>query len=231
MVIFFDIDDTLIDSESAHIYAIQQIYQYHFSNLATSLNDIVHRWIEITNKNLNLFFKGELTLEQQRINRIVEFWQINGVNISKDEAKKIYSQYHLFFLQACKIFSDVMPTLEELKNYHQLGIISNGIYSDQMCKLKHNNLLYLFDEIFISENVGHSKPDKEIFLYAAREMGVCLSQSIYIGDSYKLDYLGGKNAGMNTILLDRKKTSNNFECNKIHSLFELRNFNLNKESI
>jgi putative hydrolase of the HAD superfamily len=109
----------------------------------------------------------------------------------------------------------------ELEN-HQLGIISNGIYSDQIFKLENNNILRFFKKVIVPENIGYSKPAKEIFSYAAKEFETSLSYCIYIGDSYDIDYLGSENAGMKGVLLDRKKNDQNSKCRKIYSLYQLK---------
>lgn len=217
MIILFDLDDTLIDSESAHLLAFDQMCQEH---LEIENND-AQNWITIKNRNLNLFFEGKISLEEHRLNSIIEFCKINDFKISKAEAEKVYQQYHLLLLQSCKSFPDVIPALIELKN-HQLGIISNGIYSDQIYKLRQNKLLPFFRKIIVPEDIGFSKPAKEIFFYAAQEFGASLSNCIYIGDSYELDYLGSMNAGMRSILLDRKKIYQNQNGKKIYSLNQLK---------
>src|SRR5690554_1513106 len=120
------------------------------------------------------------------------------------------------FLMYCQI-------LTELKN-NQLGIISNGIYSDQVYKLKFNRLHHFFKKIIVPDHVGLPKPSKEIFLHAAQEFKTKPSNCMYIGDSYDIDYLGSKNSGMKGILLDRKQINRISDCNKIYSLFQLKTY-------
>ncbi|WP_372935727.1 HAD hydrolase-like protein [Mariniphaga sediminis] len=69
MIILFDLDDTLIDSESAHLLAFDQMCQEHLK----IENNNAQNWITIKNRNLNLFFEGKISLEEHRLNSIIEF--------------------------------------------------------------------------------------------------------------------------------------------------------------
>jgi putative hydrolase of the HAD superfamily len=221
MTIFFDLDDTLIDSEAAHILAIGRIWQDHFRG-NTAPEHLGQQWITITDKYLKMYFENQLSLEEQRIHRIIDLWGVYRRKITHEEAQTIYNQYHEHFLNSCLCFSDTISALEKLKHF-SLGIISNGSYEDQIHKLKRNGLLQYFDVIVISESVGVSKPDKEIFRMACQKAKSNLSDCIYIGNSYELDYLGSLNSGMKAIWLDRNSSDNSPNAERIESLDELGN--------
>jgi len=219
MVVFFDIDDTLVDSESAHSKAIKKICDEYNLSIKSSL-EISSEWLLITEKYLSLYFKNLITLEEQRKQRILEFWKSFGRVISEKQAQIVYKQYHQYFLRSCCNFPDTIAVLQKLKHL-KLGIISNGTYSDQIFKLENNHLLAFFDHFIISEKVGCSKPDKKIFQIAVAEADEKPSECIYVGNSFEIDYLGGLNSGMRSILVDRKSVVNNQASEKIHSLDEL----------
>ncbi|MBD0777817.1 HAD family hydrolase [Maribacter sp. ANRC-HE7] len=219
MYIIFDLDDTLVDSEQGHIKAINLIYQDFFPNVQPTF-DISSIWLNITNHFLELYFKDELSLEQQRVARIQKFWEICGSELNRRSAKEVYEKYDNYFLNSCHNFNDTIKTLQQLSKF-ELLIISNGSYADQIYKLKNNNLLKYFKQIFISDKVGFSKPDKRIFQYAANELNTSMSNCLYIGNSYKLDYIGARDAGMKAIWLDRNSTGYDIVNNKISSLEQL----------
>jgi len=75
MTIFFDLDDTLIDSEAAHILAIEKIWKdYSMENTVPEY--IGQQWITITDKYLKLYFENQLSLEEQRIQRMIDLWGV-----------------------------------------------------------------------------------------------------------------------------------------------------------
>ncbi len=221
MVVFFDIDDTLVDSESAHLRAIGKICQ-EYSLIEEKLQSVDQAWLNITNKYLKLYFENQVTLDQQRLLRVMEFWDYLGQQIDGQGARMVYQLYHQLFLHSCYAFTDVISSLESLKACrYKLGVISNGTYSDQLFKLKYNHLISFFDAIIISEKIGFSKPDQKIFQIASRQVQSLTSDCIYVGDTFELDYLGSLNAGMKAIWLDRKNANQGFKGEMIHSLHEL----------
>ncbi len=221
MILFFDIDDTLVDSKSAHRIALNKTRSEY--SLAINPEDIFARWIDITSRYLKLYFQNKITLTAQRTGRIKELWEMAGLQITDDEAFQVYENYHRFFLQSCKAFPETIPVLEKLKDF-RLGIITNGTVADQTRKLVCNGLIHYFDPVIISEGVGFSKPRKEIFQIAAERSGHHLSECIFIGDSYELDYQGGLNAGMRTVWLNRNEERKNSEEVSVSSLSEFVRF-------
>ncbi|MFA5417763.1 MAG: HAD family hydrolase [Bacteroidales bacterium] len=218
MMIFFDIDDTLTDSESAHKQAIHNL----FSNYCMKVDPdaVFSKWMEITSKYLALYFEDKISLEEQRAARIKEIFMMSGQQIQNEEALILYDNYHRDFLQSCIVFPETIPVLEMLKDI-RLGIITNGPVADQTEKLRSNKLTDYFDPIIISEEVGFAKPKVEIFRAAAQAARHPLPECIFVGDSYEYDYLGGVAAGMKTIWLDRKRAMHLPESESIHSLLEL----------
>ena len=125
MVIFFDIDDTLVDSESAHLKAIEQLC------IENDFNSVTYKsfetWITITNKYLKQYFENKISLKQQRISRIRDFWKSGAKSVSEKEASTLYERYHNIFLNSCLAFPDTIPALNKLQNY-KMGIYIHSPY-------------------------------------------------------------------------------------------------------
>lgn len=220
MVVFFDLDDTLTDSESAHKAAILRICN-EFPLPVEDDDTATDEWLDITYKYLELYFANMLTIERQRILRLSEFFGNHGRSLSENEALEIYPKYHDYFTNSCFAFSDTVTALKRIKSLNiKTGIITNGTSADQLVKLNNNKLSSYIDHLIISEEWGISKPDKGIFLLAAKQANVQVKECLFTGDSYYFDYLGGLNAGMETYLLDRKHLNNNPEVKCVHSLEE-----------
>ncbi len=218
MAIFFDIDDTLLDSKSAHQIALKYICtQFSLGIYSDSLQD---KWRQISDKYLNLYFTKMMTLEEHRVCRIKELAEYIGLRITDQFAKVLYEHYHRCFIEHCSLFNETLSVLTTLKKF-KLGIISNGPMIDQVFKLQNNNIFHFFEPIVISEEAGVSKPQKEIFEIAANRANAKLADCIFVGDSLELDYLGSVAVGMYGILIDR--TNNTYDRNilRINSLTEL----------
>ena len=102
--------------------------------------------------------------------------------------------------------SDVKSTIMELnKRGYKLGIIANSISNTEIPDwLEADKLAQYFTAIVLSSKLGNRKPDPEIYLKAARMIGVEPAQCAYVGDNPTRDILGARTArfGMVVILLE-----------------------------
>jgi putative hydrolase of the HAD superfamily len=220
MIVFFDLDDTLVDSESAHREAITSlICQYSLTGTGC-FGTLLKEWFSITQKYLQLYFDRKITLEEQRISRIREFFLNRKLPLTVSEAEQAYNLYHQVYLRKCHGFEDTIPCLEKMLPF-QPGIISNGTLSDQLFKLRNNRLDVYFGKVIVSDSILPAKPDPGIFVAAAEAAGVPPAECLYIGNSYETDYLGSTGAGMKSILLDRHHSFPDSCTEKINSLSEL----------
>ena len=74
-----------------------------------------------------------------------------------------------------------------------------------------------FDHVAIACEIGWKKPSAESFKLTAEMLNLSVSDCVYIGNSIELDYLGAKNAGMQSVLFD---ISNNPLPNSIKHSFK-----------
>lgn len=101
------------------------------------------------------------------------------------------------------LYPDVIPVLDVL---HQreltLGVISDwGIGLGLI--LRHHDLVQYFDFAVVSAAVRLAKPDPALFETALRRADAIPDYALHIGDSYILDVLGARSAGITPVLLDR----------------------------
>lgn len=200
-MIFFDLDDTLVASEAAHLKAIAATASDD-GQPAAAVTLHAARWLEITDHYLGKYFNKEIGLEDQRALRIRDFWALLGQDIELGRSAAIYQRYHANFLKSCARHEDAIRCLESLKGF-PMGIITNGVKTDQLFKLENNQLLSYFSSVFISEEVGMAKPAAGIFKLAARKNGLDIGQCMYIGNSFELDYRAACTAGMQGYWLNR----------------------------
>lgn len=101
------------------------------------------------------------------------------------------------------LYPDVIPALEALRARRlTLGVISDwGVGLGLI--LRHHDLVQYFDFAVISAAVRYSKPDPELFQTALRRADAIPDYAVHVGDSYVLDVLGARAAGIMPVLLDR----------------------------
>lgn len=88
--------------------------------------------------------------------------------------------------------------LGRLQKHYKMGIVSN--FYGNVSKICEEAGLseYLFT-ILDSTQVGLSKPDRNLFERALRDLGVRAQECVFIGDSYDRDMLPARRMGMKTI--------------------------------
>jgi putative hydrolase of the HAD superfamily len=201
MVVFFDIDDTLIDHGAALRSAATSVHAG--LKLGVPVQDFLAAWQAALLRYYPLYLKGEITYEVARRARIRE--TIDPA-LADTEADDLFASYLARYEAAWTLFPDVLPCLDRLMSF-RLGIISNGRSDEQRKKLGRFGLVGRFEHILISEECGVAKPDQKIFRWACAAVRVSPAEALYIGDQYEIDVCGARNAGLEGIWLDRHGTA------------------------
>lgn len=104
----------------------------------------------------------------------------------------------------------------DLSREYALYIVTNGVASTQYKRLESSGLNPYFKGIFVSEEAGSPKPQKEFFDYCfeqMRRLGVERPEErkremLLIGDSLTSDMRGGENTGIDTCWYNPRGLSN-----------------------
>ena len=97
----------------------------------------------------------------------------------------------------------VITIIQALKKTMKIAVVTNGLVVEQDAKIKLCGLEGWFDEIVIAECAVVKKPQKEIFQIALSALEVSPDEAVVIGDSWKLDVLGARNAGIPAVWFNR----------------------------
>ena len=97
------------------------------------------------------------------------------------------------------LFKDTIDVLEYLKSKgYKLGIIANQKKGLEK-RLDEFGILKCFELVIASEEVGISKPDKEIFIITISKVNCIPQECVMIGDRLDNDIIPAKQIGMKTI--------------------------------
>ena len=97
------------------------------------------------------------------------------------------------------LFKDTIYVLEYLKSKgYKLGIIANQKKGLEK-RLDEFGILKCFELVIASEEVGISKPDKEIFIITISKVNCIPQECVMIGDRLDNDIIPAKQIGMKTI--------------------------------
>ena len=189
--IIFDLDHTLFDRH-ATLRAIAPMFRDYF-DMSGSVTDeeIAELWIYADD---HYVYDGWEYIYRY----LVEHGVFNTVPKYEDYRSFIYDTFSRVAIR----YDFVLPMLKKFKKQGlKVGLITNGRHELQYKKLKMTGLMYIFDEIIVSGDVGIEKPDKEIFDMMCEKLGVKPCECLYVGDNPQNDIGGAKNAGMHTCLV------------------------------
>ncbi|MGL6341796.1 MAG: HAD family hydrolase, partial [Waterburya sp.] len=204
-MIFFDIDQTLINHQQAQDTAALLFWQRFSSLLPHTSEEFCQCWQTVMKKHFATFMQGEINFIEHRRRRMRELFHQAELDLADDEADRRFAIYLQHYEDNWTLFDDVLPCLNTLSN-RRLGIITNGNTEQQIKKLCHTRIAKQFDIVVVSEEVGVSKPKPNIFLEACRRAKVKAQQCHYVGDSLQNDVLAAKAVGMKGVWLNREES-------------------------
>jgi putative hydrolase of the HAD superfamily len=222
MILFFDIDETLVNQREAEAAAAVELLTAYGRLLDRpySATEFCRRWRFLREKHLPAFFAERMSAQEQRRRRIRELFAELGRTLSDTEADRLCEFYETHYRQNWELFDDVLPLFHSLSGY-SLGIISNGSSKQQRLKLKRTGIEHYFDVIAVSDEIGVAKPHRDIFIAACQLGGSPPHQCIYVGDRLYEDALASRAAGMRSFWLDRSQTGSHPKIELIGSLNDL----------
>jgi putative hydrolase of the HAD superfamily len=222
--VFFDVGGTLlrVHPSVGDIYATHA-RDYGFTGSADDLNrEFRQEWSNMGGMESLGQQKGlevERAFWKELVRRV--FAKHGGLENFDRYFEHIYDVFRS--KDSWRVFEDVIESglLDKLqRNGTVLGVVSN--WDSRLPEiLKNTGLAPYFDFILASTVVGSAKPDAGIFREALQRAGVAPEQACHIGDEPAADIEGARNAGIHSILIDRKGHHNGVSVTKVGSFKEL----------
>ncbi len=191
-LILFDADGTLFDFDSAEKNAFLKTLSSF--GVTSKLNEL-HRSYEKINKAVWQDFQDKkISSLELRTERFRKFFEQAGLKLKAEEISPVY-------LKNLSMGTDLLPGAEEIVKYFsgkcELALATNGLSDVQRPRFAASKLAPYFQHIFISEEIGHPKPDKEFFDHIFKILPY-RDSTIIVGDNFSSDITGGINAGIDT---------------------------------
>ena len=204
--VFFDLDGTLCDSDTAWGIAVKETFQLlhkHYPNVSGEA--IANAWRIVHQRLFQQLDTGKLSMANVRDSRFQCLFKELDLPIDRmmEELSDFFCSRYLISL---RLYEDV-TVLEELHAYH-VGIITNGAHDEhtdsQLSKVRHLGLSERIQSLTISGEIRVRKPGIQIFKVACERADVLPEEAMYIGDSVQNDIVGANRAGMTSVLINRK---------------------------
>ena len=193
--LLWDIDGTVLDFLASEAYAIRFLFKKY--NLGKCSDEMLKLYSEINADYWRKLERNELTKAEILVGRFKEFFGIIGADTSV--AEDFNRDYQVTLGDYVEFIDKAEEILLYQKGKYVLAAVTNGTKVAQERKLRLSGLDKIFDHIYISENVGSEKPNKEYFDYVFENLGITDKKEVLIiGDSLTSDMKGGFFAGIDT---------------------------------
>ncbi|MDL2252865.1 YjjG family noncanonical pyrimidine nucleotidase [Ruminococcaceae bacterium OttesenSCG-928-I18] len=227
--LLMDLDGTLLDFGSAEREAIAATLTK--SGLPHD-EDTVTLYAKINAEMWDKLERGEIKKDKLVLQRFVQLLEELG---AEGDPVKLNNEYMKDLSAAAMPFPGAAELLEELAEFATLAAITNGISKVQMNRLEKSGLLPYFDEVFVSEKLGVTKPSPKFFDAALRKLGVKNKEKVLvIGDSLAADIKGGNNAKLDTCwynLAGAENTTDIVPTHEARSYMEIKQIAVGEEAL
>lgn len=203
--VLFDIDDTLVDLETAMGRTLHHVGAETLSHLSEA------EWAEYKrlytrdpHAYYNEYLAGKLSFTEQRIHRARHAQAaFIAEPLDGEAAVRWNNAYEAILPLHFEPYDDVVPLLDALDQAGiPYGAVSNNVHDYQRAKLDKAGLQRVAALVGI-DAVGVAKPDPAIYLEGARRLGTDPARTLYVGDNPVIDAEGADAAGLVGVWLDR----------------------------
>jgi beta-phosphoglucomutase len=164
----FDLDGVIVDTAKYHFLAWEKLANELGINFTHEHNEELKGVSRVRSLEI-ILSQGNITASQQDKNK----WLI--------QKNEDYLSY-LVDMDEREILPGVVKVLEYLKNNNQ-AIALGSASKNARPILEKTNIMHFFDAIVDGNDVSNAKPDPEVFLQAARKLGITNQNAIVFEDS------------------------------------------------
>lgn len=206
--VLLDIDDTIVDTRSAFVEALDGVFARWMPHLDGEQRQAATlHWAGDPNGYFRAFTRGELTFTMQRRLRAEALHAtFDGPGLDDAAFARWDAGYEAAFRAAWRALPDGVALVELLRARGiPFGALTNMGASYQRKKLD----LVGFAAVPIlvtTDDLGRGKPDPAVFRLGCERLGLPPDRVAYIGDELDVDARGARDAGLVGVWLDRHRT-------------------------
>ena len=201
-LLFFDLDDTLVDHHAAE----EAAHRATHAQLPGVFGGVpFSEWLARYRRNnlalWALYGQGEIDRHELTRRRFAE--PLDELDLDPAQGETVGSTYLAFYARHWQLVEGAEEILEFAARHGVVGILSNGLKEQQWAKIRTFGLDRWVTHVVLSEEVGAMKPARAIFDAAWKAAGDGDVRKVYVGDSWETDVLGAKAAGWFPVFFDR----------------------------
>ena len=195
----FDLDQTLLDFHASEYKALGIVLKAN----GLSFSDEIYRAFKAYNKSLWLELeKGTISRAELFTKRFQDVFRRCEGDTSGLDPLRINDDFIRTMSVNGVLMDGALEFVEKVKGNipdARIYIASNGATINAKGRIASTGLDRYIDGLFISEDMGVTKPDAAFFDICLDRIGEPRSSCIMIGDSLSSDMLGAKNASLDSV--------------------------------
>jgi 5'-nucleotidase len=207
-LLFFDLDDTLLDHRGAE----EEAQGETFAAFGALFGDVeLEAWLAAyreANAGLwSAYGRGEIGREELQRRRFAD--PLGAFGLDRDAAGEVGDFYLERYRRAWRLNEGAEELLAAAAELGEVGVVSNGFRELQRAKIARFELERWVRHVVLSEEVGAMKPARAIFDAAVRassgDAGGGGGRKLYLGDHWETDVLGARAAGWFPVLYNPRR--------------------------
>ena len=200
----FDLDDTLFDHQAHRREALSAVARSISGLSLTDVRDLEAAHDVHLQRTHGAMLEGLLSVAEARTERMRALLSDFGVQADAALAISCEKVYREAYNREWRTVPGASELLQSLREHGiWLGVITNGLWSEQSEKFRKLELGAVVNELIVSELVGSRKPAPEFFSHAVARSGFPPRECVVVGDLWDIDIQGALNSGLDSIWLNR----------------------------
>lgn len=221
--ILFDCMETIVDVVEKPELRKYSFWCYNgcgYESLWDGFDSFVEDYVRIRD-NLKANHEKYRELNCLDIYRLMVSEKLPDNKQAETAAQRILQNYWANYVKNCYVDNTVLYTLRELSSRFHCGVVSNFMVDSGIEELlKRNDILQYFDFVVTSVRTGWKKPHLRIYDDAMSNIYVPKEKVLFVGDNYDCDYVGPRQYGFESLLLDKEDQYPQV-TERIHAIREL----------
>jgi len=214
--ILFDADNTLFDFTHSQMNALESTFK---SFDLEYYPELFPKFTALNNKIWQAYDENKITHEEiktERFRILFDSLNIHGVDLNKFNIEFITN-----LIKHSKLIDGTEDFLLTIHGKIKIAIITNGMKEVQRPRFEKCRIKNIFEQIFISGEMGTSKPNHEYFEFAHKNTeNLNKNHYLVVGDNSMADIMGGKKYGFDTCFFNPHSIENE---HKEFTDFEIKN--------
>ena len=205
----FDLDDTLSDHHHSSVCGIRALQERFPPMAEASLDDLVALYHEGLNRFHLEILAGRETDASARPKRFRAILEGAGVAPTPETVEQAIDWYRQGYAAERRAVPGASAVLEELRGREvRIAVLTNHYsLAKQRQKLADCGLTHLVDDLFVSAEMGLTKPDPAAFRAVLESCGAEAAEAVMVGDSLTSDVAGALATGLRVVWLNRHRAT------------------------